>query len=284
MLKKICYFLCACFVSIQPILALETTPDKASVIELTDTQFESFMQTAEKPVIIDFWAPWCGPCMKMKPTFEQLANELKEHYLFVSVNIDESQQIAKKYDVRSIPTFKIIENNAVLGTFMGNVTKETFKEHIDNALHKKTTLNTLLSAIQTNNKELVAQCLSHRDIDVNGTTQFNLMDKTFPITPLIAASAGFIYFDNTSLEIINMLLEAGAQIDLEINAPKVDRSKNIVNESKSSARLLAEESAKGPSEEKLLTIDNDAKRQRLLEVKARAVSLVELFQKFNPKK
>lgn len=282
MLKEICYFLFICLLTIKPFLAVEAL-ETAYVTKLNDTQFESFIQTAEKPVIIDFWATWCGPCMKMKPVFEQLAHELKEQYLFVSVNMDEGQQIAKKYGVTSIPTFKIIKNNTVIGTFTGYTTKESFIEHIDNAIHKKTTLNTLLSAIQSDDKELVETCLTHKDIDVNGITQINVMSTTTPMTPLMMASSKVI-FGQSSLEIVSMLLEAGAQIDLEIDSPEFDKSMTVIGWGKTSVRLIAEEAAKGRSEEELAAISDDMIRQRVLEYKTKASSLLELFQKFIPKR
>lgn len=135
MLNKICYFFCVCLVAIAPVLALESS-GTVSVIPLNDSQFESFIQKADKPVIVDFWAPWCGPCMQMKPVFEQVANELKGQYLFVSVNLDESQQIANKYGVSSIPTFKVIKNGTVVTTFMGYTAKESFKANIDRAIKR----------------------------------------------------------------------------------------------------------------------------------------------------
>ncbi|MBA2369781.1 MAG: thioredoxin fold domain-containing protein [Candidatus Protochlamydia sp.] len=281
MLKKTYYFLFIFFISINPVLALDKL-EIAYVTKLNDTQFESFIQTAEKPVIIDFWATWCAPCMKMKPIFEQLANELKEQYLFVSINIDEGQQIAKKYGVTSIPAFKIIKNNTVIGTFTGYTVKESFIEHIDNAIHKKTTLKTLLSAIQSDDKELVETCLD-KDIDVNGISQINVMNATMPITPLMMASSKVIFWQS-SLEIVSMLLKAGAQIDLEIDSPKFDKSMAVTGWGKTSVRLIAEETAKGRSEEELAAICDDTIRQRVLECKTQATNLLELFQKFNSKK
>ncbi|MBA3956833.1 MAG: thioredoxin [Parachlamydiaceae bacterium] len=282
MLKEIFYFLCVCLVTIKPVLALEAL-ETVSVKNLNDAQFESFIQTAEKPVIIDFWATWCDPCMKMKPIFEQLANELKEQYLFVSVNIDEGQQIAKKYGVTSIPTFKIIKNSTVIGTFMGYTVRESFIEQVDNAIHKTITLSTLLSAIQTDDKELVATCLTHKDIDVNGITQINVMSATMPITPLMMASSKVI-FGQSSFEIVSMLLKAGAQIDLEIDSLEFDKSMTVIGCGKTTVRLIAEQTAKGRSEEELAAIGDEMVRQSMLECKSKASSLLEIFQIYGAKR
>lgn len=276
MLKEICCFLCVCMVATNPILALEDI-EKGYVTQLNDAQFEDFIQKADKPVIVDFWAAWCAPCGKMKPIFEQLANELKEQYLFVSVNIDESRQIAKKYSVKGIPTFLVIKNNTVIGTFMGYTDKETFIKNIENAIHKKTTLNTLFSAIQTDDKELVAACLIHKDIDVNGITQIDVMGTAMPMSPLLMAVSQVI-FGQSSPEIVSMLLNAGAQVDLEIDSPEFDKSLAVIGWGKTTARLVVEEAAKDRPEEELAAIDEDTVRQKVLEFKAKASNLLELFK------
>lgn len=276
MLKKSYYFLCVCLLVMMPVLVLEAL-ESAYVTKLNDAEFDSFIQTADKPVIVDFWAAWCNPCMKMKPIFEQLANELNEQYLFVSVNIDEGPQTAKKYDVTSIPTFKVIKNSTVIGTFMGHIAKESFIEQIDNAIHKKNTLNTLLIAIQTDNKELVATCLTNKDIDVNGIIQIDLMGATMPMTPLMMATSKVI-FGQSSIEIVSMLLKAGAHIDLEIDSPQFDSSMATIGWEKTSVRSVVEQTAKGRSKEELALIGDDTIRQTIMEFTAKASNLLDLFQ------
>lgn len=276
MLKIFFCFVYVYLVTISPLLALETL-ETIHVTPLNDAQFEDFIQKADKPVIVDFWATWCAPCMEMKPIFEQLAQDFKEQYLFVSVNIDEGEQIAQKYGVTSIPTFKVIKNSAVIGTFMGYTAKESFIEHVDNAIHKKITQNTLLAAIQTDDKELVAACLIHKDIDVNGVTQINVMGMTMPMTPLMMAVSR-VMFGQSSLEIVSLLLKAGAQIDLEVDSPEFDKSMAVIGWGKVTARLIVEQTAKGKPEEELAAIENDMVRKRVLECKAKASSLLELFQ------
>lgn len=277
MLKEICYFLCVFLVAIQPVLALETFETADCVIQLNDNQFESFIQKADKPVIIDFWATWCPPCMEMKPIFEQLANELKEQYLFVSVNIDESSELVKKYDITSIPTFKVIKNGTVIGTFTGYTAKERFIEHINHAIHQEVTQSILFSAIQANDKELVATCLTHKNIDVNRIIQIHIMNIDIPMTPLMMAVSQFMLGGQSSLEIVSMLLSAGAQLDLEVIYPEFDKSMTIIGSSKMTVRSFVEQTAKGRPEEELAA-NNDMFRQRIAECKARAAELLELFQ------
>ena len=275
MFKKSLLFLFCCLVLTKPVMALESR-ETAYVTELNDTQFENFVQNADKPVIVDFWAPWCPPCRKVKPVFEEVAKELNELYLFVSINIDEGQQMAQKYGVTSIPTFKVIKNNTVIATFTGSTDKESLIKQIHDAVQEKITQDTLLSAIQADDKELVAKCLAHEDIDVNGITQINIMGVAMPMTPLMMAVSTVIY-GHSSPEIVSMLLKAGAQIDLELDFPNFDASGAIVGWVKVSARSLVEEAARfaveenanGRSEEELAAI---------VKIKAKAAGLLELFQ------
>lgn len=78
-------------------------------IELTDADFDAVVGATARPVLADFWAPWCGPCRAMAPAFEQAARQLGGRALFVKVNSDENQQLASRYAIRSIPTLVKIE-------------------------------------------------------------------------------------------------------------------------------------------------------------------------------
>nr|WP_297357023.1 thioredoxin TrxC [uncultured Caldimonas sp.] len=73
-------------------------------VELTDANFESVVGKTELPVVVDFWAPWCGPCRAMAPQFEQAARELKGRALFVKLNSDDNPKTSVRYRIRSIPT------------------------------------------------------------------------------------------------------------------------------------------------------------------------------------
>ncbi|MES2098494.1 MAG: thioredoxin TrxC [Pseudomonadota bacterium] len=73
-------------------------------IELTDSNFDAVTQHTDLPVLVDFWAPWCGPCVGMAPQFERAAQQLKGRVLFAKVNSDENPLTARRFAIRSIPT------------------------------------------------------------------------------------------------------------------------------------------------------------------------------------
>jgi thioredoxin 1 len=81
----------------------------ASMKEVTDETFEQEVLRSDKPVVVDFWAPWCGPCRAVAPIFEQLSQD-QDRVLFAKVNLDESPEYASRYGVLSIPTAILFEN------------------------------------------------------------------------------------------------------------------------------------------------------------------------------
>ena len=78
-------------------------------IELTDASFEAVAQASDRPMLVDFWAPWCGPCRAMAPAFEQAGRTLKGRALLVKVNSDENPALSARFGIRSIPTLVRLE-------------------------------------------------------------------------------------------------------------------------------------------------------------------------------
>lgn len=99
----------------------------------TSENFDAAVLGADKPVFVDFWAPWCGPCKVMSPIVEELAGEMEE-VIIGKVNVDEHSDIAQKYNILSIPTFIIFKSGQVAEQFSGSMTKEALRVKIEKHL------------------------------------------------------------------------------------------------------------------------------------------------------
>lgn len=95
-----------------------------SIINITNDNFESEVLKADKPVLVDFWAEWCGPCKMIAPILEQVAEEYKERVSLVKLDVEENQNLAMQYGVRSIPTLMLFKNGVVEAQHVGMLSKE----------------------------------------------------------------------------------------------------------------------------------------------------------------
>jgi len=100
----------------------------------TDDNFEGEVLKSDKPVLIDFWAPWCGPCKAIGPVVEELAEKFKDSVKIMKLNVDENQKTAVKYGVRSIPTLILFKDGKVLDTLIGLVPKERLEDFVKKSL------------------------------------------------------------------------------------------------------------------------------------------------------
>jgi thioredoxin 1 len=100
----------------------------------TDENFEGEVLKSDKPVLIDFWAPWCGPCKAIGPIVEEIASEYADKVKVMKMNVDESQKSAVAYGVRSIPTLMMFKGGKVSDTLIGLVAKEKLEEFVKKSL------------------------------------------------------------------------------------------------------------------------------------------------------
>jgi len=103
-------------------------------LELTDATFEQEVLKSDIPVIVDFWAPWCGPCKAMTPIVEELGEELAGKVKVAKMNVDENGMYAGQFSVMSIPTFIVFKNGEPVKTVVGTRSKEDMRATIDAAI------------------------------------------------------------------------------------------------------------------------------------------------------
>lgn len=103
-------------------------------IEINDDHFEDDVLKSDLPVLVDFWAPWCGPCKAIAPVLEEIAQDYADKVQVVKMNIDECPQTPAKYGVRSIPTLLLFSAGNVLGTKVGVLTKSQLEDFLNSQL------------------------------------------------------------------------------------------------------------------------------------------------------
>ncbi|PBO85573.1 MAG: thioredoxin [Thaumarchaeota archaeon] len=107
---------------------------------ITKEKWEKEVITSDKPVFVDFWATWCGPCQMVSPIVEELAKEYEDKVNFVKVDVDQNKELASKYNILSIPTFAIFRNGQVIAQTAGAGSKESIKNYIDNNIQTEVSL------------------------------------------------------------------------------------------------------------------------------------------------
>ena len=100
-------------------------------IDVNEENFDSVVMDSDKPVLVDFWAEWCGPCKMLTPTIEALAEEYKDTSSIVNINVDDSPAIATKYGIRSIPSILLFNNGDVVEQRVGAVSKDELAGMLD---------------------------------------------------------------------------------------------------------------------------------------------------------
>ena len=101
------------------------------ILRLTDAEFEAQVIKSEKPVLVDYWAEWCGPCKMIGPVLEEVAEDLSDKVLIGKLNVDENSQTPPKYGIRGIPTLMLFKNGEVVGTQVGAISKNDLVSFIE---------------------------------------------------------------------------------------------------------------------------------------------------------
>jgi thioredoxin 1 len=105
----------------------------SKVLQITDATLDEVLNT-DKPVVIDFWAEWCGPCRMVSPIIEQLAEEYKDKVIIGKVDVDENNEATTRYGIRNIPTVLFIKNGQVVDKIVGSADKRLFVDKINKLL------------------------------------------------------------------------------------------------------------------------------------------------------
>ena len=103
-------------------------------LEITDATFDEVVLKSDKPVLVDFWAAWCGPCRMVGPVIEEIATDYDGKAVVGKVDVDANQEFAAKYGVRNIPTVLLFKNGEVVDKQVGVALKSTYTQKIDAAL------------------------------------------------------------------------------------------------------------------------------------------------------
>ena len=102
--------------------------------EINDNNFDEKIKSAKKPVLVDFWAPWCGPCKMQAPILEAVAEEIGDKALIVKINVDENQEASSQYGIMSIPTLILFKDGEPVEHLVGLQQKEYIKKKIKDIL------------------------------------------------------------------------------------------------------------------------------------------------------
>lgn len=102
--------------------------------DISDADFENEVLGSDNPVVVDFWAPWCGPCKAMSPVVDEIANEMSEKLKVVKVNIEDNPHAPTQYGVRGVPTLMVFKGGQVVDTRVGGMTKSQLTEWVESVI------------------------------------------------------------------------------------------------------------------------------------------------------
>ena len=100
-------------------------------VTITDANFDELVKNSDKPVLVDFWAEWCGPCKMIGPLVEELASEYEGRAVIGKVNVDENPNISMEFGIRSIPTLLVFKGGAIVDRHVGTAPKDVLAKKLD---------------------------------------------------------------------------------------------------------------------------------------------------------
>ena len=103
-----------------------------TIVKLTYSEFENQVIKSEKPILVDYWAEWCGPCKMIAPILEEVSTEMSDKIIIGKLNVDENSQTPPKYGIRGIPTLMIFKDGNAVGTHVGALSKSDLIQFIEN--------------------------------------------------------------------------------------------------------------------------------------------------------
>ena len=115
-------------------LVQSTETNSTKVKQINETDFEGEVLKSTVPVLVDFYADWCGPCKMVAPTMEKLSEEYGGKVKFVKINVDENQELSSKYDIMSIPTAMLFKNGTVEDSIIGAYPAAAYRQRLDRAI------------------------------------------------------------------------------------------------------------------------------------------------------
>ena len=207
--------------------------DSKNIIDIDQSDFEKKVieQSEQKLIIVDFWAPWCGPCKQLTPIMEKVAKEYIDEFELVKINIDENNEIASQLRIQSIPTVYAFKDKKIINAFQGVLSEKDFIDFIEKAAGKK--LKEDITEFCNDIKKLIAE--KNLDEAKNKLLTFFSEKKAEPIVVSLYLECLLALKQFDEIDDFTSSLDEETRSDKEIK--KIIKKINIVKESKNSESI-----------------------------------------------